>query len=52
MAFAKHLQKRHLYEPGRIRVIGNASALSLGELIQGIGEAIKEQIRSEHLRIR
>jgi hypothetical protein len=30
LALAKHLQKKHLNEPGRIRFIGNASALLLG----------------------
>jgi hypothetical protein len=42
---AKHLQKKHLNEPGRIRFIGNANALLLrGWLMQGyIGEAIKSR---------
>jgi hypothetical protein len=50
LALAKHLQKKHLNMPGRIRLIGNASAQLLGGLMQGcIGKAIKEQKCPERL---
>jgi hypothetical protein len=48
-AHAKRLSKRNLHEAGRTRFIGNPIALLLGWLMQGIIEAIKEQIRSAHL---